>query len=95
MDGLPLTFRCPACGVAESGANTGALTRVRALGLCKGCRAGRTLRRHPELTDLFVRFWRDAGFPASSSWLEGALPRSVPEFAAPESGGAVAGVLAH
>lgn len=87
-----LSFQCPACGVREGVANGAALARLCHGGLCQGCRAARSLERRPELLPLFVEFWRKSGFPASSSWLNAAVPgsgrtRAAPNYEAPAVAG--------
>ena len=95
MDGSPLRFGCPSGGVSVQAADEAALARIKESALCQGCRAGRPLSRRPAITALFVGFWRRAGSPESSSWLDAAVQRSAPALPVPETDALAAGVLAH
>jgi hypothetical protein len=74
-------FHCPACGTSEIPANKLARAKLMEVGLCQGCRAGKTFQRNPQLLPLFVAFWSRHGFPASDFWLEAA--GASPEAAEP------------
>ncbi len=67
-------WRCPQCKRYIRFSTLLAIELAERAGGCQGCRAKRTIERHPGLVSFYLDFWSRAGaWPQSLSWTE-ALP---------------------